>query len=61
MLWFVRAGALSRAHQGGKKDRCGRVSRGLGDGVCEAAEEGERSDGVLGGGRAEGDECVLTV
>ncbi len=56
VLWFVRAGALSHTHQGEKK-----VGRGMGDGVCEVAKEGEQSDGVLNGGRAGGDECVLTV
>lgn len=45
------------AHTGGKKRWVG----GLVDGVCEVAKEGERSDGVLDGGRAGGDECVLTV
>lgn len=33
----------------------------MGDGVCEVTGEGGRSDGVLDGGRARGDECVLTV
>ena len=34
---------------GGKKVVGGRL---VGDGVCEVAKEGERSDGVLDGGRA---------
>lgn len=45
------------AHTGGKK----KMGGGVGDGVCEVAKEGDRSDGVLDGGRAGGDECVLTV
>lgn len=46
--------------QGGEK-RCGGGRRRVGDGVCEVTGEGGRSDGVLDGGRARGDECVLTV
>lgn len=45
--------------RGGKKMWGGR--RRVGDGVCEVTGEGGRSDGVLDGGRARGDECVLTV
>ncbi len=56
MLWFVRAGALSHTLEEKK-----RWVGGVGDGVCEVAKEGDRSDGVLDGGRAGGDECVLTV
>lgn len=64
VLWFVRAAALSHTLEE-KKDGWG-VNGGVGvgglvDGVCEVAKEGERSDGVLDGGRAGGDECVLTV
>lgn len=59
-LRFVRAGALSHSDKGGKKD-VGGGRRRVGDGVCEVTGEGGRSDGVLDGGRARGDECVLTV
>lgn len=45
VLWFVKAGAMS--HTLGGRDWVEVGLEGVGDGVCDAEKEGDRSDGVL--------------